>query len=100
MRALLAIVFSFLIAGTQAATLVSNTAGANASVGGAKCSCAQCETTCCPRPAGQNSVPLPALPGSLRQNSDWQGLTECVVETAWLVPERAKAPVFLFSFSP
>jgi hypothetical protein len=76
MRALLAILFSFLLAGTQAAFPSATASSSTMPAVKAKCSCSGCETSCCPVPSGRRTSPLPAIPSPSQSQVDWIGLLE------------------------
>jgi hypothetical protein len=75
MRALLAILFCFLLAGTQAAFPSAARVGSTLPAVKAKCACSGCETSCCPVPSGRRTTPLPAIPASSQSQVDWIGLS-------------------------
>src|SRR3954462_8908838 len=92
MRTLLAIVFSILIAGTQAAFPYAEGSAAPSTSVRPQCGCAKCETACCPLPAGRSSVPLPAVPSSARSQLDWQSLSERFALAFQILPGPAHIP--------
>src|SRR3954471_6592857 len=97
MRTLVAIVFSILIAGAQAVCPAFEAASASAALTKSNCACTRCETTCCPRPAGQSSIPSPSVPSSARQQLDLQGVTERQLPVFSIASEQSGSPVRYFS---
>src|SRR5689334_5170061 len=97
MRTLVAIVFSILIAGAQAVCPTFEGTGASAALTKSNCACARCETACCPRPGGQSSIPAPSVPGSARQQLDWQGLTEKPLPVLPVASAQSLSPLRYFS---